>query len=84
MHKKQLPHHSWHFCNGHANRGLHLQGEKLSADTEVPEPLTRSWNKPLASDKATESDQQPDDADAHELSVEALTKELDHNLSPTG
>ena len=43
--------------------------------------LTRSWNKLLASDKATESDQQPEDADAHKQSVEALAKELDHNLS---
>ena len=43
--------------------------------------MTRSWNKLLASDKATESDQQPEDADAHKQSVEALAKELDNNLS---
>ena len=43
--------------------------------------LTRSWNQLLASDKATESDQQQEDADAHEQSMEALAKELDHNLS---
>ena len=31
--------------------------------------------------KPIESGQQPEDADAHEQSVEALTNELDHNLS---
>ena len=36
--------------------------------------LTRSWNKPLASDKTTESDQQPEDADSKEQSVESLAK----------
>ena len=50
--------------------------------------LTRSCNKLLAIDKATESDQQPEDANAHEQSVETLAKELDYNLSdktsPTG
>jgi len=44
-----------------------------------PYQLTRSWNKLLASDKAKESYQQ--EADAHKESVEALAKELDHNLS---
>ena len=39
--------------------------------------LTRSWNKL----KATESDQQLEDADAHKRSVETLTKELNHNVS---
>lgn len=28
--------------------------------------LTRSWKKLLASERATESDQQPEDTDAHE------------------
>ena len=27
----------WHFCNRHGIRGLHLQGEKFSANTEAPE-----------------------------------------------
>ena len=46
---------------------------------DIPAPtLTRSWNKLLASDKVTESDQQLEDADAHEQST---TNELDHNLS---
>ena len=74
----------WRFCNRHGNCGLRLQDEKLSADAEVPEPWTRSLNKLLASDKATESDQQPDDADAHKQSAEALARGLDHTLSPTG
>ena len=53
-----------------------------AARDDIPAPtLTRSWNKLSASDKATESDQQPEDADAHEQSVEALANELDHNLS---
>ena len=43
--------------------------------------LTRSWKKLLASEKATESDQQPEDTDAHEEGLEALAKQLDHNLS---
>ena len=43
--------------------------------------LTRSWKKLLASEIATESDQQPEDTDAREEGVEALAKQLDHNLS---
>ena len=48
MHKKQLPHRCtassgwlWRFCNRHGIRGLRLQGEKLSADTEAPEPFKK-------------------------------------------
>lgn len=43
--------------------------------------LTRSWNKLLASDKTTEPDQQPENADSLEQSVVSLSKELDPNLS---
>lgn len=45
--------------------------------------LTRSWNKLLGSEKATESDQQAEDmdVDAHDESIEALAKKLDLNLS---
>ena len=43
--------------------------------------LTTSWNKLLASNKTTESDQQPENADSQEQSVESLAKELDPNLS---
>ena len=44
--------------------------------------LARSWNKLLASEKATESDQTMEGMDTdHEESVEALAKKLDHNLS---
>ena len=31
----------WCFCNRHGIRGLRLQGEKLSADTEAPEPFKK-------------------------------------------
>ena len=31
----------WHFCNQHGICGLRLQGEKLSADTEAPEPFKK-------------------------------------------
>ena len=31
----------WHFCNQHGICGLRLQCEKLSGDTEVPEPFKK-------------------------------------------
>ena len=31
----------WHFCNRHGIRGLRLEGEKLSADTEASEPFKK-------------------------------------------
>ena len=31
----------WRFCNRHGIHGLRLQGEKLSADTEAPEPFKK-------------------------------------------
>ena len=53
-----------------------------SAWDDIPSlTMTRSWNKLLVGEKATESDQQPLDADSQEQSVEALAKELDPALS---
>ena len=31
----------WHFCNRHGIRGLRMQGEKLLADREAPEPFKK-------------------------------------------
>ena len=40
--------------------------------------LTRSWNKPLASDKTASSDKEQNHADCQEQSVQSLAKELHH------